>query len=178
MEPNLPLDNKHKTAKLILIVLAVAVVGFSAWAWRLNKQNTSPTNQSTSQTPKAEYKPQLQGTQTELAKTETPNGMPVDLPVDKNAEIIRVYNNVTLGGRSQGTKVYKTPLTYTELEKNYRQYFTSNGWTVDPTFKTAATWGISAHNDQGEINVSLTSLADGNVLVNITFLPSLKNSTK
>lgn len=178
MEPNLPIKNKYKTAKLILLVLAVSVIGFSVWVWRVNKKNIPSVNQGASQTPKAEYKPQLQGTQTELAKTDSPNGMPADLPIDKNSEVVRVYNDIALGGRSQGTKIYKTSLTYTELEKNYRQYFTDNGWTVDPTFKTKETWGISAHNAQGEINVSLTSLADGYVLVNITFLPSFNNSAK
>lgn len=170
------IPTQHKTARVILALLVVLVVGFSLWVWRTQKKIVSNTPSAPYIQPKPVYKPQLDVERQDLDTSQMPQGLPNDLPVESGAETISNYTAKSSVGLSQATREYRSTKSFEELEKTYRDYFTSKNWKVDPTYKGKGNWGISAHLAKDLINVSLSSNGDtGTILVNITYTPGQGN---
>ncbi len=175
MEPDI-FSNKHQTAKVILIILALAVVGFSIWVWRtqvaLNKQNNSIIDNQK----KPEYETRLKVNTKEYDKTQTPPGMPADLPIEKNAEFVNSYTANAVTGTSQATRVYYSTKSMTDLETDFTNYLKNNGWKVFPPTTSKTHIGISSSKDSAIFNINLTSIEANKVLVELTYVPAINKS--
>jgi hypothetical protein len=175
MEPEI-FSNKHQTAKIILIILAMAVVGFSIWVWRtqveLNKQNSNVIDNQK----KPEYQTRLKVNTKEYDKTQTPPGMPADLPIETGAEFVNSFTANAVTGPSQATRVYYSKKSFTDLESDFSVYLKNNGWKVFPTTKSKTYWVISASKDSAIFNVKLTSISTDKILVELTFVPAINKS--
>lgn len=175
MEPDI-FSNKHQTAKIVLIILALAVVGFSIWVWRtnlsLNKQNGGMVDNQK----KPEYQTRLKVNTKEYDKNQTPPGMPAGLPIESGAEFVNSYTTEAVTGPKQATRVYYSSKSSSDLEADFSNYLKNNSWKVFPTTKLKDYWTISASKESAIFTIKLTSIMQGKVLVELTYVPAINKS--
>ncbi len=113
------MDQNKKITLIVVVILVIAV--FVLWGykrdWNVKKINTTiqqtPSNNSIK----------------DLPVTEVPPGIPKDIILPKDANVLHSFTAVTGDGQNQSSLIYTT--TELNLIRAYIEYFAKNGWAIE-----------------------------------------------
>lgn len=162
-------DSKIKMLVIVLIVLAVAALGFKAWwgnrSWTKNGSESANQGQN-SQAPA----PKIE----KVDATQLPSGFPADMPLEKDAKIDQNFN-ATAEGKTQATRKFVSQKTLKENFDIYKDWLTKNGWTIIATLDVEEVKSIGAQKGADSVNISITKdPVSKKAVVDISYLMPIK----
>lgn len=118
-----PENSNNRTIILVIIlIVSLIVTGFFLFQIFNSNQTTSlPVNS-------AEVDKDFKVETKQLAKTDTPVGIPADLPVAGGSSVVQNFESTNSVGHVQSTKKFNSPGTVSSLLQKYNKYFTDLGW--------------------------------------------------
>jgi hypothetical protein len=158
-----------KTAGIILaLIVLVAIIWFVAGNKKKQVSISTPVPTATS-TPTASTEP-VKVQKTNVPISQTPQGFPADVPIEKGATITQNYNATSDTGLFQATRVFTSSKSAEANFALYSSYFKTSGWAVTITLDTATEKLIAGKKGNQNLKVSISqNTVTKEVSVDITY---------
>lgn len=157
-----------KSLKPFLYVLLAAVL-LGGGGIALYYYNTSQSPQVapplTTQTPE-----KTEVTKKEVPVTEYPEGFPINLPIEPDAQITQNFNVTTPDGRTQSTRGYVSAKSLADSYKIFSEYFKKEGWIITAEVDQPKLKVLSATAGGQNIKIDMTESVDGQKSISISLI--------
>jgi hypothetical protein len=121
------METRRGSALIVLIIVVVIIIAFLAW-WFVWQQGTAmPSSTQTPTTSGAATSSEI----VEVPGNQMPIGIPSDLPMDTNAQVLQNFQTNYPNTQAQmSVREYVTQDTLAQAYADYMNYFENNGWQI------------------------------------------------
>lgn len=144
---------RKKFLWLTAFLLVLVVVGFGYY-FTMGKKDNTKTNENTNEAENQQNLNPVAITK-DVPKTELPDKLPKDIPLETGAKITQNYTASSTDGRSQSTRVFETKKSLDENRKIYADYLAANGWKIVGTLNESGLRVITAIKDKSQLQITI-----------------------
>jgi hypothetical protein len=151
---------------VVWVIIIVIVIGLIVWA--IVEHQASVPGQPVTQTAPSSTPPAIAPTDSiqQYSDGQLPPGMPSDIILASDAQILNSYTGVTPQGKQQSTVVYSTSQSQFKIFSAYYAYLTLNKWAIS---QLSGTQSLSAVSSGTQMSIDI-SPATSSVTVDVIIL--------
>lgn len=166
-----PFHTKPPHPKLLIVLAVVIVILASGIYWAQKKKGQGPISPpSTSQkTTTPTYTTKL------LSSTDITKLLPINLPLEKDAQVLQSSQVIDKEGTEQINYQFVTQKTLAENFNLYKNYLVNNGWKIQNTLNNQDLKSISATKETEKKTINITvskNTLTGENIVDISLITS------
>jgi hypothetical protein len=168
-------DREHEThtAALALLVLATLVVITVVLSVNQEVTDLSPDNYGQQASEPINNETHGAGIPVEQVQTTDQSGtsgLPSNLPVPNNAEVLQNYQNPAGDNATQSVYLFSSPDSVTSLANTYQSYFADSDFTIDNTSQSDSSTALQASNTQNQRLIISINSKNGSSEVQINYI--------
>lgn len=99
----------------------------------------------------------LEVSKTSLSADKFPSYLPQNLPLEKDAKILKNEDSTTNDGRKQSTRSYETKKTQADNLRIFTQYMKTNGWAISATVDNAEYKMVTGRKGNERLHVQMNT---------------------